>query len=360
MGNSNFEKELSAVSKLVFDCANLVETDFCAKQSCNSGAFTKDALNVFMYNFGFDVNADYKKKWYYSSSKWKSFIKNDLNNDQPIMYRGEGSAGHAFICDGYKTINEADFFHFNWGWYYSENLYDEWFTLDKLNPLGNDYSNKQAGIFNLKPDPSFYVDYCDVELHLHNLYYAYYSIGGTKMPWEIIPTTMQTLWSSAANFPEYWRTIPSGVSAEYIAHERIVLQSGFRAENGSYFAARIEPCYNCDNKGDSMTEQVLFLHDKTNSMEALPEKNFSYHEKHLLSVNVYPNPSSGIFYIEMKGSTSSENFLEIVNLMGTVVYSQFSLIDGLIVVDLSSYQKGIYFVKLSCGEIIHTEKIVYR
>ncbi|RLD55679.1 MAG: hypothetical protein DRJ05_12570, partial [Bacteroidetes bacterium] len=111
-GNENFENEVVAVSKLVYDCAESVEMDYCSS-GCGSGAKTKDAVDAFKFTFGYHQDADYKRKWYYSNSNWKNFIKNDLNNRQPVMYRGEGSGGHAFICDGYQ-VTEGDEFHFNW------------------------------------------------------------------------------------------------------------------------------------------------------------------------------------------------------------------------------------------------------
>jgi len=50
------------------------------------------------------------------------------------IYRGTnlfGSAGHAWIIDGY---NELDQFHCNWGWGYG---YDNWYNLGDFYLFGN-------------------------------------------------------------------------------------------------------------------------------------------------------------------------------------------------------------------------------
>ena len=71
--------------------------------------------------------------------------------------------------------------------------------------------------------------------------------------------------------------------------------------------------------------------------------------------SVYPNPTSGI--IKVTGKSIKK--IEIYNLLGESIYTVFSQqISGEI--DLSNFQKGIYFVKIYDGEKIHTEKLIIQ
>lgn len=66
---------------------------------------------------------------------------------------------------------------------------------------------------------------------------------------------------------------------------------------------------------------------------------------------VYPNPNNGIFTIELPVDAK----LEIINALGQTVFNENKLY-GNYAIDLSSYQNGIYIIKLSS----HQGKAVYR
>jgi hypothetical protein len=68
-----------------------------------------------------------------------------LDLRHPIWYQGSGFFGHAFICDGYQ---EADYFHFNWGWGGSS---DGYFYIGNLNPGGNTLNETQSALIGIIP-----------------------------------------------------------------------------------------------------------------------------------------------------------------------------------------------------------------
>ena len=81
----------------------------------------------------------------------------------------------------------------------------------------------------------------------------------------------------------------------------------------------------------------------------------SVDEHTLESVNVYPNPSSGLVYIESGLSTEKVN-LVVTDINGRVVETGSHVIsNGVNTVDLSKVQRGTYFFKLS-GE--SAEKVI--
>jgi len=78
----------------------------------------------------------------YSSSQYRQFLEDDLDNNQPIIYVGySNEGGHAWNIDGY----EDEYFHNNFGWGGSNNGY---YLLSALN--GFNYS--QGALINIVPE----------------------------------------------------------------------------------------------------------------------------------------------------------------------------------------------------------------
>jgi hypothetical protein len=76
------------------------------------------------------------------------------------------------------------------------------------------------------------------------------------------------------------------------------------------------------------------------------------------SIAIYPNPSKGIFNIEM-GSILPKT-IEVYDLTGKIVYSKkdFSNSSDLITLDLSAISNGIYFVKIAAENQSVTKRIL--
>lgn len=72
-----------------------------------------------------------------------------------------------------------------------------------------------------------------------------------------------------------------------------------------------------------------------------------------LGLNIYPNPSKGVFNIELKDIGKNAS-LEVFNTMGTRVISQPYKSE----IDLSSQPKGVYFIKVTDKERMNTSKII--
>ena len=127
-----------AVATLMYHCGVSVDMNYGPG---GSGAQSKDVETAFRSYFGY-CGAKYREKSKYDEATWISLLKADLDQAHPIYYSGtSGSAGHAFVCDGY---DDNDFFHFNFGWsgagdnYYS--IYDVY-----------GYNGNQAAVLNIVP-----------------------------------------------------------------------------------------------------------------------------------------------------------------------------------------------------------------
>lgn len=80
-----------------------------------------------------------------------------------------------------------------------------------------------------------------------------------------------------------------------------------------------------------------------------------------VNFNVYPNPSSGIIYIDSKGSVNSKVEVSIQNIHGQRVYQgdyhwQYEPLE----LDLSGYIDGLYFICLKEDKTVMVKKITIR
>ena len=132
----------TAVATLLFHCGVSVDMDYGPN---GSGAWTSATRTALINYFSYSSSAQYKQKSSYSTSGWESLLRTELEASRPMIYRGQGTGGHAFVCDGYQGTN---FFHFNWGW---SGYYNGYFYVSNLNPGGANFSNLQAAVIGIQP-----------------------------------------------------------------------------------------------------------------------------------------------------------------------------------------------------------------
>jgi hypothetical protein len=73
--------------------------------------------------------------------------------------------------------------------------------------------------------------------------------------------------------------------------------------------------------------------------------------------NVYPNPTNGVFAIELDATVKYD--LTVYNVLGQTVLSE-SINTMSITIDLSSFDKGVYTVELKDKNAIYTEKVIVK
>ena len=71
-------------------------------------------------------------------------------------------------------------------------------------------------------------------------------------------------------------------------------------------------------------------------------------------LNIYPNPSSGIFKIDWKGNENIS--VQVFNIFGEQVLQQSNARE----IDLSTNARGIYFVKIKDGQKSYSRKVVLQ
>ncbi len=141
MPNGVYSSNL-AVATLIYHCAVSVNMQFGPN---GSGASTSMSRNSLVNYFNYSPEAQYLNKSNYSNSVWEGMLRENLDFGRPIIYRGQGTGGHAWVCDGYSADN---YFHMNWGWGGYANGY---FYLSNLNPAGYTFTDNQAAIMGIVP-----------------------------------------------------------------------------------------------------------------------------------------------------------------------------------------------------------------
>ena len=308
----SYYEERDAVAHLLADCAEEVTISFGFGCNGTSGTLI-NARNALVDRYGYSDDAELVAQDNHSSTWWKGELKKNLDNGHPVPYAGAktsyGTKAHAFVCDGYR----GDLFHFNWGWNGGgHNIYCN---------IDNIYSDKKDttdiydywlfAIFNVYPASE--QDICDMHMNL-SVYYALYPnhiLFGVPA-WLLTPRTMTTLTSASASSPAAWRTIPAGASAEYVAHEEVILEDGFEAEWGSEFEAWIEPCAKCgENRADGSATRTLTQREDSlasDSTEATymasGHSEFTIHNSEF-KIGLFPNPTDGPLAMETDGEAES-------------------------------------------------------
>jgi len=74
--------------------------------------------------------------------------------------------------------------------------------------------------------------------------------------------------------------------------------------------------------------------------------------------HVFPNPSNGLVYINSSGILNGLSKVEISDLNGRIVYSQYKDIGTSNPIDLSENSPGIYFIKVLSGDEVSVNKII--
>ena len=345
--NSNYDKNKKAIAYLLRECGRFVNMQY----GCSSSrARTRDCRDALVNGFGYSTEAVYLERAYFSNTDWIELLKNNLDNKMPVIYRGTGARNHAFICDGYRD----DLFCFNWGDFYLNNYNIDFYSLEQIAPMYQNFSYNQAAVFNIHP--TSWTDICDNELILDNFYTGnpFVVFPFFYNPYDITPTTSTKLISASIETIPSWRTIPANVTASYQAHEEIVLRDGFTAVRGCNFTAKIEPCVRCDNRGnDDNADDEIFMLTQDNS-----EDFFAYAvDCPSASDGLYPNPTDGKVTATTDGKADA---IVIYTMDGRPIggWNILSLDDNQVTLDVSTLPSGTYLLTIRTPKGITTKKLV--
>ena len=135
--------QINAVATLLYHCGISVNMNYGFSAS---SAGTYDIPNALTNYFAYPPGASYVNKSSYTNSQWIALLKNDLDQQRPIIYSGHGSNGHAFVLDGYDNSN---LFHINWGW---GGFCDGFYQIGALNPSSENFNESNAAVIGIDPE----------------------------------------------------------------------------------------------------------------------------------------------------------------------------------------------------------------
>ena len=142
------EEQVNAVAKLMYDCGVAVNMQYT---TFDSEAFDFEARAALINYFRFSPDLSFVEKACFTNEDWNNLIRENIAANQPVYYSGQGTGGHAFVCDGYKA---DDYFHFNFGW---GGFADGWFLTSAIEPSGDNFSSNQFAIVGILPDNNGHV-----------------------------------------------------------------------------------------------------------------------------------------------------------------------------------------------------------
>jgi len=114
-----------------------------------------------------------------------------------------------------------------------------------------------------------------------------------------------------------------------------------------------------DFNGDGNTGNYGWLVDnvKVASLSTNPYSTFtSAHQPGTL--NVYPNPATGIIYVDNPGGVNDHTRITITDVLGNETWSGTQDKSPRVVIDLSSHPNGIYFLQIKSERFTECRKIV--
>lgn len=145
------------IAKLLYHCGVASQANYNISGTATNKIRIKEAL---ISNFGFSPNVDAVFKVNYTDADWKALIRSELDNDRPVFYDGAECAtcdGHSFVCDGYQ---QADYFHFNWGW---SGNYNGYFYISDLTPGTHDFTPFQSALVGIAPETAEHIPPLNLE-----------------------------------------------------------------------------------------------------------------------------------------------------------------------------------------------------
>ena len=77
-------------------------------------------------------------------------------------------------------------------------------------------------------------------------------------------------------------------------------------------------------------------------------------------IEIYPNPSDGIFYIDISGKENGPVQVEIVNMVGKVVYNKEFISTEKLEINASTLNIGMYLLRVSSKNHTYTKQVIIK
>ncbi|MCB0401818.1 MAG: T9SS type A sorting domain-containing protein [Flavobacteriales bacterium] len=198
---------------------------------------------------------------------------------------------------------------------------------------------------NLTPEPCCYED----------IYENNKTLIGVDPGWsEFI--VARNIWACTAQ-PDFSDevVVQNGAQVLYRAGKQITLAEGFHTDKGAVFLAEIKPCNRDGGGANGKLANFgtgIYIYEEDD-----PDADT---EGLIFTATVHPNPSNtGKFILEMEDH-SEESYVEVLNIMGTLIQSKRIGGESKTTIDVSEFPKGIYLIRIVDGEHSETKKVIFN
>lgn len=141
--------------------------------------------------------------------------------------------------------------------------------------------------------------------------------------------------------------IGNGASVEFRAGVNIIFGDGFISEEGSYVLAIITDVY-CTLPASMLASEEIVVPEIQTGMP-VPGTTFK----------VYPNPSSGVFALELSGVENTEKVtVEVFGMMGERLLRSDLSGSQVYQFDMSAMPRGVYILRVLRGDQTYIQKII--
>lgn len=349
--NPNYITHRNEIARLLKSIGFRVLMVYCQFGECQSGATSFMAKKALVTQFNYDNSADLDRRYFFSDKRWKTKLKNDLDKGMPVYYSGsyeDGSGksggGHAFVCDGYTSLNDDDFFSFNLGW---RDGSGEYFYIDSISSYM--FNLRQDAIFKIKPDENEQID-CQKTINVKQWYswtwgyqdYFYKPAGGTINS-TISDTQIEIYGDEEVN---------------YTATNRISLKN-FKIESGAKFRAKLIDCPDdCRHASSNAGKEVIL---DNNSIEETTDINEFFQTNNMFSL--FPNPTSQTVTLEINSKGIESVVCSVKDISGKVFYNKQLNVSSRFFkteINISKFPRGIYFVNITGLNFSETKKLIVQ
>lgn len=136
-------------------------------------------------------------------------------------------------------------------------------------------------------------------------------------------------------------------------NDYIRLGVGFHAKKGSNFNAKLQSCLETKSMADTtqmepISETVTNPNNTEISLEPISER----------SIKVYPNPTNGIFSIDISSIEREIKYIQVYDISGSIIHSTKNGFENNEQIDLTKYPAGVYIIKILAGEEYYFNKII--
>jgi hypothetical protein len=149
-------------------------------------------------------------------------------------------------------------------------------------------------------------------------------------------------------------------TADFHARDEVHVLTEFEAKSGSevhiYCMATFTDCSNIGNKTPDIYVDKKTVSDEPGDKEI--EVAFAKN-KGAFNINVHPNPNAGLISLDIEAEELINCNAEISDMLGNILYNQ-KINTYTTNFDLSSFVRGIYFLKVYNDKNVKTTKIIYN